>query len=396
MSFAAVNEPRFEAPSAMPITEHTKPTYKSYRKKYLKSRHVFKEKMRDSNSLFEDEQRTAQIANRLQEQIDQFLDLLLDLNGSNHIPASLRYTLSPTPSPSAVPALEPDDPQSPSASRMNASTAASNLEEAHLMFSRGQISPARYQEIEAQLHPYIHNPTSIEDLFKQIPHTTLDSIPRDSSAIDLSSSENPTYLSSAHEDAYLNSLDAAISSSHIDQDVVTFPVVAPPKKDNLTLSVKDTHKDLSIRNPVSAYNWLRKHKPDLFATMQFSSDLGLSEERKPKPSPKPNTSHPSGTRGGGGGAAAAKRERASGINLKPEPERLDDEGNVIGGGLDGTAGGPGTGRGGKRKRGEDEPYRPKGGSSRTTKRKRAGTGGGKGARSSGGVGGGGADEGGMA
>ncbi|KAI4175772.1 MAG: hypothetical protein LQ343_001385 [Gyalolechia ehrenbergii] len=396
MSIATVNEAHPEASLAMPPKEHSaKPSYKSNRqviirfvayhlaadkssrKKYLKSRHVFKAKMRDSNTLFEHEQRTTQIADRLQEQLDQFLDLLHELNASDSVPAPLRYNLSPTPSPSAVPSLEPDEPLQPNSSRMNASTAASSLEQAHLMFSRGQISPARYQEIEAQLHPYIHNPTPIASLFTQVPHTILQSVPLNTSLMDLSS-ENPTYLSSTHEDAYLHNLDAAIiSSSYTDQDV---PLPIAPKKENHPLSVKDSHKDLSIRNPVSAYNWLRKHKPDLFASMQLS-DLGLAEpgqERKPKPSPKPNTPHPKGGNG--------KRERPSGAVLKSEPEMLDDEGNLIGGGLEG-AGASAVGKGGKRKRGEDEPYRPKGGSSRTTKRKRAGTGGGgRGGRPSSGVG----------
>ena len=65
--------------------------------------------------------------------------------------------------------------------------------------------------------------------------------------------------------------------------------------------------------------------------------------------------------------------------MRPEPEMLDDEGNLIGGALDGAGGLGGTGRGGKRKRGEDDAYRPKGGSSRPGKRKRAGTGTGMGA-----------------
>ncbi|KAL9023801.1 MAG: hypothetical protein Q9196_006965, partial [Gyalolechia fulgens] len=304
MSIATVNEAHPEAPLAMPPTEHSaRPSYKSYRKKYLKSRHVFKGKMRDSNTLFEDEQRTAQIADRLQEQLDQFIDLLHELNASDSVPAPLRYTLSPTPSPSAVPSLEPDEPVPPSSSRMSASTAASYLEEAHLMFSRGQISPARYQEIEAQLHPYIHNPTPIASLFTQVPHTILPSVPPNPSSLDLSS-ENPTYLNSVHEDAYLSNLDATIASSaSADQDIA--PAIAP-KKENHPLSVKDSHKDLSVRHPVSAYNWLRKHKPDLFASMQLS-DLGLAEpgqERKPKPSPKPNAPHPSSARAGNG-----KRER---------------------------------------------------------------------------------------
>ncbi|KAL8824937.1 MAG: hypothetical protein Q9170_007992 [Blastenia crenularia] len=323
---------------------------------------------------------TANSARPTYKSYSQCLELLLDLNASDRVPAPFRYTLSPTPSPSAVPSLEADDPQPPSSSHIDASTATIKLGEAHHMFSRGQISPARYQEIEAQLHPYIHEPKPFESLSTQIPHTILQSVPLDTLSMDLSA-ENPTYLTSTHEDTYLNNLDAAISSSSYADQEIAFPIA--PKRETIAQSMKDTNKDISLRHPVSAYNWLRKHKPDLFASMQLS-DFSIREsaqERKPKPSPKPNTSHPGGSRGGSG-----KRERVSGAHLKPEPEMLDDEGNVIGGGLDG-AGGAISAKGGKRKRGEDEPYRPKGGSSRTAKRKRAGTGGGKGGRASGGGGG---------
>ena len=38
------------------------------RKKYLKIRHIFKERMRESNALFDDEQNAIKLARRLQEQ----------------------------------------------------------------------------------------------------------------------------------------------------------------------------------------------------------------------------------------------------------------------------------------------------------------------------------------
>lgn len=66
MSFPSVQK---EDISTMPPTDYpAKPTYKSYRKKYLKMRHGFKAKMRESNTLFDDEQATIRIAHRLQEQ----------------------------------------------------------------------------------------------------------------------------------------------------------------------------------------------------------------------------------------------------------------------------------------------------------------------------------------
>ena len=66
MSLTSVHK---EAPLVMSSTDYPpKPTYKSYRKKYLKMRHGFKDKMRESNALFEEEQHTIRIAHRLQEQ----------------------------------------------------------------------------------------------------------------------------------------------------------------------------------------------------------------------------------------------------------------------------------------------------------------------------------------
>lgn len=248
------------------------------------------------------------------------------------------------------------------------------------------ISPPRYNEISAQLDPILRNPIPLNTLFTRTPHTTRESIPSDTLEHDFAPTDT-AFLTSTHEDAYLNVLDAAISSSHNDTDAA----IAALRNDTVP-SVKDAHKDLSVRNPVSAYNWLRKHKPELFASMQLN-DSGSAEagqERKPKPSPRPNTSHPGGGSRGGNG----KREKKSEANLKVEPEMLDEEGNVIGGLVEG-AGTPGAlaAKGGKRKRGEDDAYRPKGGSSRPGKRKRAGTGSGKGGRGSAG-GGMGAEEGG--
>lgn len=87
MAFASVNMPGpevFESPVTM--EESNKATYKSFksgailcfasrfqayrftRKKFLKMRHTFKEKMRESNALFDEEQNAIKLARRLQEQ----------------------------------------------------------------------------------------------------------------------------------------------------------------------------------------------------------------------------------------------------------------------------------------------------------------------------------------
>lgn len=87
MAFASVNMPGPEAfESPMMLEESNKATYKSFksgdipcyasqfqaytitRKKFLKMRHTFKEKMRESNALFDEEQHAIKLARRLQEQ----------------------------------------------------------------------------------------------------------------------------------------------------------------------------------------------------------------------------------------------------------------------------------------------------------------------------------------
>ncbi|KAL9580512.1 MAG: hypothetical protein Q9212_004447, partial [Teloschistes hypoglaucus] len=310
-------------------------------------RQGFKEKMRQSNSLFEEEQHATRIASRLQEQNDQLLDLLLTLNTSIRIPPPLRYTLSPTPSPSAVPDLEPDNPEPPTALSA-AQFAHAALEEAHQELAQGKISPTRYEELSSQLKPYLTNTVPLPSLFAHTPHTILEnatpadndnnttvppekpSLPTDPSV----ASDTLTYLSSTHESSYLANIDAALASSDPDA------AFAALKKEH-HLSVKDTHKDNLLRNPTSAYNWLRKHRPDVFSGMSGGisnappSDLA-NEERKQaaaaaaKPSPKPNTSHPRG-REAKGENSSSRKERASAAKLV-EPEMLDEEGNVISGG----------------------------------------------------------------
>lgn len=235
------------------------------------------------------------------------------------------------------------------------------------------MSPARFREIASQLNPYLQNPTPLSSIFNRVAHTTLESFPPDELPTSILPSDTLAYLTPSHEDTYLNRLDAALWSSN--------PEAALAALDREhALSHKDNQRDHLVRNPVSAYNWLRKHRPVLFSNADSGGPAEAGQERKPKPSPKPNTSHPGikGERGGGSRGQSKRdrdRDRESGVSsARPEPEMLDDEGNLIGGALDGAGAMGSTWRGGKRKRGEDDAYRPKGGSSRPGKRKRAGTG----------------------
>jgi hypothetical protein len=150
-------------------------------------------------------------------------------------------------------------------------------------------------------------------------------------------------MDSAHEDDYLLALDTALNDPSI---------YDPDAHDGRPLRIPSsrpipTEKELSIQNPDSVYNWLRKYRPQVF----------LQDKDHPHPE---NVSEKSAARQGGTG----KSKRASGVSTatpKEEQDMLDDELGFI----------PetGTGKGRRSKQDHDQSYRPKGGSGRG-KRKR--------------------------
>lgn len=98
-------------------------------------------------------------------------------------------------------------------------------------------------------------------------------------------------------------------------------------------------RETALKNPVSVYNWLRKHQPQVF--------LQDNEPQAEKPSARSATSRAS--------------KRGSTAAVKQEPDLYDEDGIAIDMGS--------TSRG-KRKRDDDGGYRPKGGNGRPSKRKR--------------------------
>ena len=279
----------------------------------------------------------------------QLLDLLLDINNSAKVLPHLRYDLrSPTPDASAVPALEPDiAPYGPS--EIESTRAA--LEEAKQDLYTGQITPAAFKTMEAEFHAILNRTNSLSNL-SRVQHTTLDIVSAEEMPKDLLQEAPIGYMIISHEDEFLSTLDTYLAS---------LPPEAPPMLPRaLKPTDREREKDAQIRNPVSVYNWLREHKPKVFLQDPRPEEResipeklsSVSESAGQKPSPKPPSSSTVKRRS----AAVPKQE------VEPEPEILDDEGNVIGGvGIDAPA--PKS----KRKR-DDDAYRPKGGSSKPRKR----------------------------
>lgn len=267
----------------------------------------------------------------------QLLDLLLDVNESNRIPPHVRYDLrSPTPDALAVPALEPD--RSPQGS-YDAIEARAALEDLKSDLRTGQVSPRSYGQMEASLLDIVNKPKILAHL-DATPHTTLESVLPDNLPSDLDEDTPTGYLSPAHEEEFLSNLDITLGDGPLDSGPI-FP------SSLAKTSTRDKEKDALLRNPVSVYNWLRKHHPQVFLQDESSSDKPAPKQA-PKPSPKPSN-------------PTKSSKRISAVP-KQEQEILDEEGYLVEGNLDVPVKA-------KRKR-EDEPYRPKGGSSRPTKKKK--------------------------
>lgn len=248
----------------------------------------------------------------------------------------MHYDLrSPTPDATAVPGLVPD--RSPSRVR-DATGALAALAEARAEMRSGQLTPRSYKALEVELLETIDRPSKALAQLEAISHTTLASVTPNLLPSDLDEATPIGYYSPSHEQEYLATLDTNLG------------VVAVNPRSGLSSHTgksgeREKEKDAQLRNPVSVYNWLRKHHPSVFLQDEPNPDK-VSPKNANKVSPKP----PKEPRSTKKSAAAPKQEQ----------EVIDDEGYVMGN-LD-------VPTKNKRKR-EDEPYRPKGGSSRTKRKK---------------------------
>lgn len=139
------------------------------------------------------------------------------------------------------------------------------------------------------------------------------------------------YPTPQEEERYLEGLDSCLNGAA----PTSRPFGAAVNRGGERSSDKD--RETALKNPVSVYNWLRKHQPQVF--------LQDNEAHTEKPSTRP--------------AASRASKRASVV--KQEPDLYDEDGIA----LDVRSSSKG-----KRKRDDDGGYRPKGGNGRPVKRKK--------------------------
>ncbi|KAF2193742.1 hypothetical protein K469DRAFT_619019 [Zopfia rhizophila CBS 207.26] len=320
------------------------PVKRSWRRKYRKMRARFEDTMNASNTLIKDEYKAIALARRLQEQNDQILDMLLDINETARIPSFLRYDLrEASPSDSVLPSLETD--HDPEAVRRRINEFRENM-------VNGLITTEEFAQKSDQLRNSQTIPTtrSLASLVAKIPHTTEAPDPAPEGII--LGDHAPGYMSPNHEEEYLLATDTILAdpTAYDPNAHDGRPLRIPPSQ------AVPNDKELSLRNPDSVYNWLRKNQPQVFLQDKDGQHHeNLSEKSSARPAIAP---------GRGGKRPSAVSATTPGP--KTDQEMLDEEIGFI----PETGTGAGKGRRGNKGDDNDSAYRPKGGSSRPAKRKR--------------------------
>lgn len=299
--------------------------HKSFRRKYRKIMVRFEQQMRESSSLFKDQQRLFDISQRIAEQNDQILSLLLELNTQPQIPSRLRFDLRDPAITNSGRSGKHEDQE----------TARSLLRASRYKIQTGEIRQPEYQEAERNLLDSIEfEPQRLYAAY--LKNGLLQRAGTQEEQEDTSSALIGGFLSSKLEETYLQALDDFLEGK------------AGNPRSHAASNLGSRHAERSVereresqlRNPMSVYNWLRKNQPTVF--------LQDHEDQKAKPTT----------------AAASRKSKRESIlskTAKTETETADDETITVE---------QSASKGGKRKRDDDGGYRPKGGHARPSKKRK--------------------------
>ncbi|KAL1966009.1 hypothetical protein VTN77DRAFT_4949 [Rasamsonia byssochlamydoides] len=324
----SVNESLPDAPAAAPA----KQSYRSFKKKFAKLKIKFELAMREHEALLREELRIQDLSKRIQEQNDQLLEVLLEFNDSLHIPPHLRYDLSLPGDRRSLPSPEPDDA---SPSFYDAATAKAALKEARAELASGEISPDSYRRLEdAVKRSKPFQPAVKYTSLLNIPHSTPRPLNNDQFSQEGNLETNLGYLTPEHENEYYLTTDARLGDT-----AAALQLSQLPEKPSLS----DRAREAVLRSPISVYNWLRRNQPQIF----LQDNENASEKSGSRPA----------------NLRSSKRMSTQARPSTKEEDLYDEDGFLM------DVGPPSSAKG-KRKRDEDTQYRPKGGSSRSSRKKR--------------------------
>src|SRR5271154_701230 len=271
----------------------------------------------------------AAIYNNIDYPPSQILELLHELNRCPQVPSRLRYDLQPQGSSAKKAHLK--NVENGQQLIYDSAAASAMLRESRHDLRNGEITLSDYQRLSDSIleSPGFAPQKSFVSLSKNGPPASYVAAEQDRDSHAQTASGFP---SSNQEEQYLQGLDAYLAGSASAPRAFAHNTAGR----NMDRGM-ERDRDMALRNPVSVYNWLRKHQPQVF--------LQDNEVQSEKPAR---------------GATARSSKRAS-APIKQELEPYDDDGIAVDVGN--------TSRG-KRKRDDDGGYRPKGGNSRPTKRRK--------------------------
>ncbi|RVX74955.1 hypothetical protein B0A52_01232 [Exophiala mesophila] len=311
-----------------PSTAEASVSRKSYRRKYRKIMVTFEEETKESNNLFREEQRINDISQRLAEQTDQLLQLLVELNSLPQVPRSLRYDLTP-PGHTAAPEPYPEE-------YLDDEDGHFRLQKARILLQLREISKGEYHAIEEEL-------LKSEEFKPSLSYSSLLQIAPDQTSHDKTDGaqdEGIGFITTRDEEQYLQALDNFLDEKDSNPRAHVANHLGSRGADR-TIQME---REMQLKNPVSVYNWLRRHQPQVF--------LQDNEPTSEKP-----------TRATASRSSARKSTGAVNSSYDQWKRDADKYDDVI-------APNSAASSKGKRKRDQDGGYRPKGGNARGTKRKK--------------------------
>lgn len=263
-----------------------RPRYKSWRKKYRKMLAQFDKVMEDNKMHFREEQKLESTAKRLREELDGLREMLLDLNNSPALPPSLRYDVSIPEIHTAVgsiPSVVPDDISPQGANEM--------LREYTTAVQRGQIPHLDMHVIRDQIDKKLakQGVITLDELESTVPHPlprSVDEVKDTRLIAQLTGPPGPTppgYLTSEEENANLLRLDAKLGDS------ASFEKLKEREKEGAAddkpwseLTAREIERQVELRNPMSAHNWLKRHNKQTSGGIDIDDNESLaSHDTKP-------------------------------------------------------------------------------------------------------------------
>ncbi|KAH8428951.1 uncharacterized protein LDX57_006624 [Aspergillus melleus] len=245
----------------------TKQSYRSFKKKFAKLKVKFELQMRDSELLVREGLRIQDLSNRIQEQNDQLLEVLLEFNDSLHISPELRYELSA----SGDDALLPNDETKASPSYNDPEAAQSMLKHAKDEVATGNMTTESYRDLEnAVKQGKAFAPRLDYTSLLKVPHT-LPPMDEEEISADGGFEQSLGFFTPEHETEHYLAVDARLGD-----ETAALQLSRAPEKSTFA----DREREAGLRNSISVYNWLRRNQPHIF----LQDNENASEKSGSRPS----------------------------------------------------------------------------------------------------------------